>query len=122
MAFQMDFTDQYGVDWPTSYWLPAVLHGQFYNGQGQLVFNGYPSFAQANQRVVGQKIYSLNGAPLAAIMSTPVSSLQGGTLHDALTDLGQNYALTVLDTPTGQNDANGNPIMVSFFANATTVS
>jgi hypothetical protein len=124
MALIKDFTDRCGVSHQAAYWrlvqntnaaLPA-------NQSVTLTFLAYRDATAFGAGLLplagGSKDYAITGAEYLALVNAPPTGL---TLMQAIALAGEAYALGKLDTPSGQIDADGVPILVSFFDGATQV-
>lgn len=122
MAFQMDFNDNAGVMHTSSHWRVVQINISASDRNINLVFYGYASlsaFGSGKYPLPGaHKQYSISGNDFFAIaMSAPVGTI----IYDVLAHASETYAIGNHDVDTGAKDVNGNPIMVSFFNEATQV-
>ena len=115
MAWQLNYTDNFNENYPTSYWRVVQCNLQKETQTGHVVFNGYETQAKAGQRIIGQKSYEITPAIYAAYF-LPTLIQPAGIDH-----IQQCYKMSaaVLDVDTGTKDANNNEIFVSFFNGAT---
>lgn len=117
MAFQMNYTDQYKDNYPSSYW--RVTQTNFNKGEktANIVLFAYADKAHAGLRMLGAKSYNVSGADFDTYFAPGVIEPQG------IDHIKQAYLLATntLDIDSGQLDSNNNPIMVSFFNNATDI-
>ena len=66
MAFQMSFTDNFGVVYPESYWKVVATNICQADKVGNVTFYGYQDEANKGKRIIGTKNYAVsNGAYLA---------------------------------------------------------
>lgn len=116
MALLMDFTDARGKTFPHSCWQLVefrltVLPGRFF-----LAFHAYASqeaYATGQPPLPGgTKSYLVDGEEFDVLIE---SLPQGETLVEAMTIAAEITALDRLDTPSGEVDAEGEPVLVSFF-------
>lgn len=106
MAFQMNYTDRYGDNYPASYWRPE--NWNITKTTAEVTFQGYPDAAHKGNRVIGSHGYVLTPDQYAAyVAAAPANAI---TTFDAIAS--QMYALAAATL-----DANG----VSFFNGATEV-
>lgn len=117
MAFEKNFTDQYGENYPASYWRVVECNLQKEAQSGQIVFNGYSDKNNAGKRIIGQKAYAVT-ADLYTQYFLPALIQPVGVDH-----IKQCYALSmaVLNIDTDTKDAQDKEIMVSFFNGATDI-
>jgi hypothetical protein len=116
MALSMNFTDSYGVVFPSSYW--RLVQWNFSkDGTGALTFYGFSDVTQKGNRVIGQKQYSIAAADFAtyftAVAIDPLNinpQCQGYAFALAKQDV-------VVTPAVGESPA----VMASFFASATSV-
>lgn len=57
MGLALNYTDQYGENYPTSYWRVAAFNIDKETTKGLISFNGYETEAKAGIHQIGQKIY-----------------------------------------------------------------
>lgn len=62
MAFQMEFTDEFGENYPASYWRVVQCNICRAEERGTVIFHGYASAASVGKRVIGQKAYFVDNA------------------------------------------------------------
>src|ERR1700743_2597307 len=107
MAWQMNYTDQYGDNYAQSYWRVVQCNLQKEEQTGQVIFNGYENGAKAGQRIIGQKAYYVTPALYQQYFLPTLVQPQG------VDHIKQCYAMSgaVLDTPhdTGTLDTDQNP-------------
>ncbi|GAC1503086.1 MAG: hypothetical protein NVS1B10_08100 [Candidatus Saccharimonadales bacterium] len=106
----LNFTDSYGKNFPTAYAKIAQISLEKDKG-GIVVFNLYATQADAGNRVIASKTYSVAPAQFTTYFS-PIATGE---------HWGQAYALSynTADTDFGNKDALGNPVKNSFFKGAT---
>jgi|GEM_PF-3703955 hypothetical protein len=121
-GFVQSFTDNAGVLHDNCFWVPATVTMDNADKNGSIQWYGYDSattYTAGDQPVQGAvHMTTLNNANYAKIVNDPVAPSQSYGYATAQEFLWAGQA--VLDTWTGANDTNGNPIMGAFFANATT--
>ena len=123
-VFHMDAKlSGFEVDCPQSVWFPATVNTQVDSASTTVGFLGFAN-DQALQDYYAQKS---QGQPVTAqIIGTRQYTVSGNEWSQGFlaTQAGQitmqaevfAVALGTQDQPTGENDANGNPVMASFFA------
>ena len=119
MALTKSFTDQSGNVCDSSYWRVTQIMISADDSRINLGFSAWKdnsSFqAGLSPLIGGTKQYSITGAEFAAVgAAAPV----GSTLYTVLEHASETYALAKLDTPSGQTDSSGNPVLISFFDGA----
>jgi hypothetical protein len=115
MAFQKDFTDMYGENYPESYWRCAQCNICKENKEGLITFLGYPDAAHKGGRVVGQKEYVVGEAMYDSYLAP--SELNPEGVNPFL--MAYTIAEQTLDGPAPEEGAEDT--RVSFFAGALTV-
>lgn len=118
----MPFTDPAGVSHPNSFWIPGTVIMNNIDKVGGVDWVGYDSvaaFVAEDQPVQWATHHTaIPTALYLGIVSFPIPA--GATDYGQVTAAALVYlAQNVLDTPTGALDINGNPVLVSFFADAT---
>ena len=122
MALQMDFTDDAGTAHTAAHWRVVQINISAADRNINLIFYAYrdlQAFGTGKAPLVGgSKQYSIIGDEFLEIAGAPPN---GAIMYDALANATEDYAVGKKDVDTGQRDQQDNPIMVSFFANATKV-
>lgn len=117
MAFQKVYSDQSGNDYPVSYWRVVQVNFSPVDEAALVMFYCYKDQASrlAGKQSVGQKSYSVGKPDYPTYFS--VANL------DLSNPIEQGYLLckNVKDIDSGTKDANGLPIMKSFFNGAIDV-
>lgn len=117
MAFQLNFTDEYGVNYPASYWHCVQTNLSKADLSGRLTFYGFQDAANKGKRIIGQKNYTILAADYNTYFSaTAVDPLNVNHISQAYV-----YASATLDVDSGQKDDDGKPVMASFFNGSTEV-
>lgn len=120
MSLSMNFADAAGNTYTPAFWRAVLIAIDAPGRSINLVFYAYKdaaSFAAGKQPLLGGvKQYRITGGEFAAIAAAaPV----GANLYDVLANASESYAIGKHDVDSGEKDADGNPVMVSFFAAAT---
>jgi hypothetical protein len=121
MSLQMSFPNPYDSTSiiAASYWVPAQINLDTISQTGRIIWLGYVSqtaFASGEPSIASHS-YQLTPTQYASYFSPSKVDPQG------VDHVSQSHrmALNTFDVESG-TDATGNPIMVSFFKNATQVS
>lgn len=114
MAYQMSYTLDNGLVAPNSYWTLGMVGINPIDKTGMILFYGYATQADftAGKPPVGKKEYNISPSNYDA-------SLAALNLDETVYAPAYALAKQVADSPSV--DAQGNPTLVSFFANATSV-
>jgi hypothetical protein len=116
MAKQQSFTTDSGVTLEECYWRVAQINIGVADMSAYILFYGY---ADAAKRAAGkkpipgaQKVYQISGATFAAYYAQEVAK------NKNLAEIAYAVAMETKDTPSGEVDEQGKPILESFFENA----
>ena len=120
MAKQMAWTDtENEVNYPESYWRPVQCNFDALNQMGMIVFLGWKNEAarRRGKRTIGAKSYTLTPAMYDQFFKESILKDQGKSF------MTQAYIMVVatLDVDSGNLDAEGKPLMKSFFDGASDV-
>jgi hypothetical protein len=122
MAFLKDFVDPAGNMNTAAYWRAdelTILSAKRLIGLKFVAYKDANAFTSGLAPLAGsEKQYAVNGSAFLTIAFSPPN---GASLYDVLANACENYALAKLDTPTGEHNEDGSPVLVSFFAGATQV-
>lgn len=122
MSLLKDFTDDAGNVVSAAYWRAVVINIASAELKIRAVFYGFKdasAFQAGKASLLGAvKVYEVEGAEFIGIASQAPS---GSTLNEVLANAVEEYALNKLDTPSGQVNPDGSPVLVSFFNGATRV-
>ena len=131
MAFQMDIEAADGTVRPGAYWVPVQINIGAADKTGQLTFYAYSSAANMDEGkapIAGAvKSYTFTPEEFMAAQMMPMSTLfpDGITGNNIMYEVLARFAYYVAqarkDVDSGTVDANGNPVMRSFFEAATHV-
>lgn len=126
MALQISFTEpltEGGTAHPASYWRIGFCALDVNGKSGRLLFSGFDSAALAGEGagVIGQKDYTLPPDALKDIMAIMKTGKTAAGTATTLYAWAYAYAKAAQDVDTSQKDAQGNPVMASFFAGAQDV-
>lgn len=115
MGWILNYTDQYGENYPSSYWHVAQCNLHKPSKTGQVVFEAYASKDAVGKRLLASKSYYVTEDLYQKYFLPTLIQPQG------IDHIKQCYALSLalLDVDTGTKDAHGNEIRVSFFNGAT---
>lgn len=120
MAKQMFFTDEFGEDYPSSYWRPEQINlAPKASGTGMITFCAYKDEAAKGKRVIGQKIYALKRDDILKYFS--LAPLDASSAVNAVYSAAYRIANERLDKDSGRTDLDGKPVAVSFFNTAIDV-
>lgn len=111
MAKEMSYTDNYGDEFAESYWRCVQVNLCKEDKTGNIVFYGFENEAKKGKRIIGSKSYAINGEAYDEYFSADIIDPEGVNHIKKAYD----YADSVLDKDSGEVDADGNPVMVSFF-------
>lgn len=115
MAWQKNYTDEFGENYPQSYWNVEQYNTAKRSGIGQIIFNCYEDASKKKTgRVIAQKIYTITPEIMNQFFMPSLIQPAG------VDNTRQAYAmsLAVLDTDSGSVDENGHTVNISFFADA----
>lgn len=126
MALQMSYTEPLsagGTAHPAAYFKIGFCALDVNSKSGRLLFSGFDSAALAGEGagVIGQKDYTLPPAALVDVMAIMKTGKAAAGAATTLYAWAYAYAKAAQDVDTGTKDANGNPVMASFFAGAQDV-
>ena len=115
----VNYVDEQENTYPESYWRPEQVNLNKKDRNGMIVFMGYKHQAAANngKRPIGSHSYSLTPEQYDLLFSAQA-------LKPANVEPYKNsyiLAMSILDMNRGSVDAEGNPIMISFFDGALDV-
>lgn len=110
MAFQMNYTDEYGDSYEESYWRVVQPTLNKEAREGAVVFYGYQDADHKGKRIIGQKIYAIAHDDFDEYFSPDDLNPEGKNPWEA----SYRFATATLDT--GPQEA-----PVSFFDGATAV-
>ena len=126
-AFVMPYTDKSLVPYAASCWIPTQIITDFIDGGLTAVsWTGYTSMADFFLKAapIDQHTTQITGAQYLATLAAVTASAVGQTLGDLNSQALANWGAEILDTP-GKNvdgtptlDAQGQPVLVAFFAGA----
>ena len=127
-AFVMSYTDKSLVPYAASCWIPTQIITDFIDGGLTAVsWTGYTSMADFFLKAapIDQHTTQVTGPQYLAALASIVSSAAGVSLGDLNSQALAAWGTEILDTP-GKNadgtptlDAQGQPVLVAFFAGAT---
>ena len=127
-AFVMPYTDKSLVAYAASCWIPTQIITDFIDGGLTAIsWTGYTSMADffLHAAPIDQHTTQVTGPQYLAALASIVSSAAGVSLGDLNSQALATWGVTILDTP-GRNvdgtptlDAQGQPVLVAFFAGAT---
>lgn len=120
MPFLKPFVDvKTGAEYPNAFWYPSAFDVQ-YNGKSiTAVYVGHVSAQLLDKDPVPamEHVFRVSGPDfvtlLKQIAATPVNT--DTPLPIAIAAMLDSIALQIKDTPTGEFDEDGNPVLVSFF-------
>ena len=119
MAWQMNFTDSYGDNWPNSYWVIVQCNSvPRYDETGMVMFYGYEDQQRKGKRIIGQKQYQVAKSDYEALVKSEIPvPLPNGivTTEDLLMYGIYTWSKNKLDTPDGDGG------FKSFFDQATKI-
>lgn len=122
MALIMAFEAADGTTHPNAHWRTAQINIGASDRLIELCYYAYRDQAAFDAGKAplpgGVHRYTITGQEFLAIAS---QAPQGETLYAVLAHAADSYALAKLDTPTGEFDEAGDPVLVSFFDGATLV-
>ena len=126
-AFVMPYTDKSLVAYPASCWVPTQIVTDFIDGGITAVsWSGYTNMTDFFLKAapIDQHTTQVTGPQYLAALASIVSSAAGVSLGDLNSQALATWGTTILDTP-GKNadgtptlDAQGQPVLVAFFAGA----
>ena len=127
-AFVMPYTDKSLVAYAASCWIPTQIITDFIDGGLTAIsWTGYTSMADffLHAAPIDQHTTQVTGPQYLAALASIVSSAAGVSLGDLNSQALAAWGTEILDTP-GKNadgtptlDAQGQPVLVAFFAGAT---
>ena len=127
-AFVMPYTDKSLVVYAASCWIPTQIITDFIDGGLTAIsWTGYTSMADffLHAAPIDQHTTQVTGPQYLAALASIVSSAAGVSLGDLNSQALAAWGTEILDTP-GKNadgtptlDAQGQPVLVAFFAGAT---
>jgi len=127
-TFVMSYTDKSLVVYSASFWIATqVITDLIDGGLTAVSWTGYTNMTDYLLKAapIDQHTTQVTGAQYAATLSAVTASTVGQTLGDLNSQALVNWGLATLDTP-GKNvdgtptlDAQGQPVLVSFFQGAT---
>ena len=126
-AFVMSYTDKSLVPYAASCWIPTQIITDFIDGGLTAIsWTGYTSMADFFLKAapIDQHTTQVTGPQYLAALASIVSSAAGVSLGDLNSQALATWGAEILDTP-GKNvdgtptiDAQGQPVLVAFFAGA----
>ena len=129
-AFVMPYIDKSLVSYPASCWIPTQVINDFIDGgQTAISWVGYTNMADFLLKAapIDQHTTQITGPQYIATLTLIVSTSVGQSYGDLNAQALASWGLTTLDTQsknadgTPALDAQGQPVMVAFFAGASVV-
>ncbi len=118
MAYRMNFTDQYGDNYPQSYWKPVEMFINVLNHSILIRFGAFINQEKSGGRVIGEKKYLVTSQKFAELINSSITD--SSSIKSAVLSKAYETALSTKDVQSGV-DEEGNAVMVSFFENAEAV-
>ena len=129
-AFVMAYTDKSLVTYTASCWIPTQIITDFIDGGLTAIsWTGYTSMADFFLKAapIDQHTTQITGPQYVAALASIVAAAAGASFGDLYAQALATWGATILDTP-GKNidgtptlDAQGQPVLVAFFAGASIV-